>query len=395
MKPYRKVWTNRPLAVLAVAQTTAGLNFYVPISALFLTSRGLTYTQIFGLESILLIAILLFEVPGGVLSDRVDRRYVICGGFVLNAVAEMIFALGQDFMSFAISFALSGVGIAMLTGVSDAYVYESLGDTADDDATGVFGHMSALEIAAGVMAAAIGGGLAVIDVALPVIITAVAAGIAAVVSLFLPARPPEPVDDDVLPRAGVLSAVRTVFSSPVLLYVACAASAGFVLFNAVYTLNQPIFAGVGLPVAAWGIIVSAALLLAAVCNHFTYVLEGKVGRANALLAASGVGAVGFLIMAIPHALPVVIGFLLAIVGMSARGPVMGAIANRLIPSGQRATVLNVMSSLGSLLGVGINPAIGMAVDKSPSTATLMIGAVLLGLAIAWVPVARKHLEPST
>lgn len=392
-RAYRRVWRTRSLAVLAVSQTAAALGFYVPVSALFLNSRGLSFSEIFWLESILLASILLTEVPAGVLSDRVDRRWVIVAGYVFNAIAETLFAVGQNFATFGVSFALSGLGIALLSGVEEAYVYESLGRDADDVAVGIFGHLSSLGITAGVVAALAGGVLASVDLALPAIITAVAAGLAAVIACFLTPRRPQHEEDENAPRAGQVGAsVRLIFGSPVLLYVSVAASAGYVLFNAVYTLNQPLFARVGLPVSSWGALVGVALVIAAVCNHYADLIEKWLGRAWTLFIATAAGGVGFAVMAVPQVLAVVVGFFLVIVGMNARGPVMGAVANRLVESKQRATVLSVMSSLGSLIGIGINPIVGWGADRSPAASSVALGAVLVTMALAWLPIARRHLD---
>ena len=392
-RPRHRVWRNRPLATLALSQIAAALSFYVPVSALFLTSRGLSFTEIFWLESVLLASILATEVPAGVWADRIDRRWAIMAGYGFNAAAEVLFAVGQHFAMFALSFALSGIGLALLSGIEDAYVYESMGDGADEAAVGVFGHLSSLGIAAGVLAAVVGGGLATISIDLPAILSAVAAGLAAVIAWFLPACAPDPaVHGDPTPIRQVGGALRLIFRSPVLLYVSVAASAGFVLFNSVYTLNQPLFTAGAIPVSWWGSLVAAALLLAAVCNHFADLFEARLGRAGALFLATALGGIGFLLMSLPHPAATIAGFFLVIVGMNARGPVMGAIANKLVDSRRRSTVLSLMSTLGSLIGIAVNPVLGWGADISPTATSIGLGLVLLVLALTWLPVARKYLD---
>ena len=54
-------------------------------------------------------------------------------------------------------------------------------------------------------------------------------------------------------------------------------------------------------------------------------------------------------MAVPSPIVVAIGFLLVVMGMNGRGPITSAVANSLIPSDQRSTVLNIPGSLGALL----------------------------------------------
>ncbi|WP_058233831.1 MFS transporter [Devriesea agamarum] len=388
------VWRNRSLVPLAMATVAAGLAFYVPVSALFLESRGQSLTDIFIFESILVASIMLTEIPSGVIADRLDRRWMIIAGFVLNASAEIIFATGHSFMGFAISFCVSGVGIAMLTGVQDAYIYDSLGEDADKTSVGVWGHLSSLGLVAGVLGSIVGSILASFDIGLPAMAAAVAAVVAALISVFLSAQRPrlEPGEHEETSIHAVREGVRLLVSTPILLYIAVASSAAFVLFNAVYTLNQPLFSASALPVIAWGFIGGGAQLVAALYNHHANRVEKRLGRKYALLLAMGFGFLGFVLMAIPNQVVVVAGFILVVLGMNARGPITMAVANRVIPMKRRATVLNVASSLGSLIGILVNPLIGFGADANPSFTVIAIGTILLGLMLTWIPVANKYLD---
>lgn len=89
-RPLTLVWRNRSLAPMAVAIIAAGMSFYVPVSVVFLSSRGQSLEDIFIFESILLASILVAEVPSGLISDRIDRRWVILSGFVFNGCAEVV-----------------------------------------------------------------------------------------------------------------------------------------------------------------------------------------------------------------------------------------------------------------------------------------------------------------
>ena len=388
-----RVWKDRSLLPIAVATISAGLSFYVPISALFLTSRGLSLGDIFVLESILLASILISEVPAGLLADRVDRRWVILCGFVFNAVDEVLFALGDSFSMFAASFFISGLGIAMLTGVLEAYIYDSLGEDADEASVGVWGHLSALELGAGVLGSITGGVMAIRDISLPASAAAGVALMAAVAVMFLPSQRPSN-DEEAEPEtswSGLKRGAGLLFTNPILLYTAAASSAVFVIFNAVFTLNQPLFQTADVPVVLWGVIGSGAQLVAALYNHFAESVVDCLGRRNGLLLAMGYGAGGFGLMVIPHPVAVVVGFVLVVLGMHARGPITRAVANKVIPSHRRATVLNVASTVGSVGGIAVNPLIGWGAERSPE-ATVGVIAIVLGLmAVSWIPIADRYL----
>jgi len=377
---------------MALAMIAAGFDFYVPVSAFFLESRGLSLTDIFMLESVLVASILVAEIPAGVIGDRFDRRRLVCAGFVFNAIAEILFAAGTNFSIYALSFVMSGLSIAMLTGVQDAYIYDSLGDDADAKAVGAWGHLSALMLTAGVTGSVVGSALGSVDISLPALLSAAMAVVAAVCVAFLPQQNPKTHDKH--PETSWISlkiGVKLLFTSPLLLYVAVGSSASFALFNAVYTLNQPLFAAQDVPIATWGVIAGAGQLLAAGYNYAAGRIEKRVGRKTALLLAMGYGAAGFCLMAVPHVLAVVSGFLLVVVGIHARGPITSAVTNKLIPAHRRATVLNVASSVGSLVGIVVNPLVGLGAEASTRLTVLAIGGVLLALTLTWIPIANRYL----
>lgn len=389
----RIVWSSKSLIPMALAMIAAGFDFYVPVSAFFLESRGLSLTDIFMLESVLVASILVAEIPAGVIGDRFDRRRLVCTGFVFNAIAEILFAAGTNFSIYALSFVMSGLSIAMLTGVQDAYIYDSLGDDADAKAVGAWGHLSALMLTAGVTGSVVGSALGSVDISLPALLSAAMAVVAAVCVAFLPQQNPK--NHDKHPETSWISlkiGVKLLFTSPLLLYVAVGSSASFALFNAVYTLNQPLFAAQDVPIAAWGVIAGAGQLLAAGYNYAAGRIEKRVGRKTALLLAMGYGAAGFCLMAVPHVLAVVSGFLLVVVGIHARGPITSAVTNKLIPAHRRATVLNVASSVGSLVGIVVNPLVGLGAEASTRLTVLAIGGVLLALTLTWIPIANRYLE---
>lgn len=389
----RIVWSSKSLAPMALAMIAAGFDFYVPVSAFFLESRGLSLTDIFMLESVLVASILVAEIPAGIIGDRFDRRRLVCAGFVFNAIAEILFAAGTNFSIYALSFVMSGLSIAMLTGVQDAYIYDSLGDDADAKAVGAWGHLSALMLTAGVTGSVVGSALGSVDISLPALLSAAMAVVAAVCVAFLPQQNSKTHDKH--PETSWVSlkiGVKLLFTSPLLLYVAVGSSASFALFNAVYTLNQPLFAAQDVPIATWGVIAGVGQLLAAGYNYAAGRIEKRVGRKTALLLAMGYGAAGFCLMAVPHVLAVVSGFLLVVVGIHARGPITSAVTNKLIPAHRRATVLNVASSVGSLVGIVVNPLVGLGAETSTRLTVLAIGGVLLALTLTWIPIANRYLE---
>lgn len=87
---------SKGLSTIACGQIASALTFYTPVSAVLLTSRGLDDSEIFTLESVLLLSILLVEMPSGVWRIKLieSADYI---GFALSAVSNIVYALGQGF----------------------------------------------------------------------------------------------------------------------------------------------------------------------------------------------------------------------------------------------------------------------------------------------------------
>ena len=147
-----------------------------------------------------------------------------------------------------------------------------------------------------------------------------------------------------------------------------------------------------MPMSYWGLLASVALILAADYSYLSNKLEVYLGRSKALFLAYTIGAAGFALMAVPSPIVVAIGFLLAVVGMNGREPITSAVANSLIPSDYRSSVLNIASSLGSLIGMAYNPILGWSADRNVAINTLGIAMILVLIALMWLPIANEYMK---
>ncbi|MGI8483180.1 MAG: MFS transporter [Thermomicrobiales bacterium] len=111
---------------VAVISFFGQLYFFVPVMTPYLRGEGLSMAQIAGLQTMLLWAQLLMEVPTGVLADRLEHRRSYQVAFVLSVGAEISFLFAQNYGMFLLSQVIAGTGFAFASGSVDAYVYESL-----------------------------------------------------------------------------------------------------------------------------------------------------------------------------------------------------------------------------------------------------------------------------
>ena len=123
---YRVVWRVRDLRLLAMSRFWSNLMFYSTVIVAFERSRGLTFTQMFLLESILSAAAWLLDIPTGVWAELIGYRrlLLLARVFELTSLIVTIFAYG--FWPFAFGAVLYGAHLACASGSEDALVYASL-----------------------------------------------------------------------------------------------------------------------------------------------------------------------------------------------------------------------------------------------------------------------------
>jgi MFS family permease len=106
--------------------TFAELLIVGPVLVLFLTAKGLSFTEIMLLQSVSAVSIFLFEVPTGALADRIGRKYSVMLGAFLWAVGLQLYIVGNSFIVFMLSEITFSLGSAFKSGADSALIYDSL-----------------------------------------------------------------------------------------------------------------------------------------------------------------------------------------------------------------------------------------------------------------------------
>src|SRR5919112_3103607 len=117
----------RPLARLAVGWAALSeLVPYYPLYALLFLDTGLTGAQISALFAVWSVTGFVCEVPAGALADRWSRRGVVVLASVLQAAAFVVWTAAPALWAFALGFVIWGAGGALVSGASEALVYDGL-----------------------------------------------------------------------------------------------------------------------------------------------------------------------------------------------------------------------------------------------------------------------------
>lgn len=111
----------------AVPCLRAGQRFMViaPVLVPFFAHYGQDIQEIFLLESLYALTIVLMEVPSGYLADRFGRVVVLRVGGVLWAAAWLLLLAVEGFSGLAVFNVLAGLGGSLLSGADLALLYDS------------------------------------------------------------------------------------------------------------------------------------------------------------------------------------------------------------------------------------------------------------------------------
>ena len=129
-----------------------GMVFYASIATLYRQAAGISIFQITLIESISLVLSLVFEIPWGVLADRIGYRRTMIVCSALYFISKIIFWKSQNFADFLLERVLLAIVVSGLSGVDTSILYLSCNE---DDSQRAFGIYEGLGTAGLLSAAAI------------------------------------------------------------------------------------------------------------------------------------------------------------------------------------------------------------------------------------------------
>ena len=92
----------------------------------YLREKGLSFAAVGLLETVFHIASFSFEIPTGIIADRLGRKVSLAVGRILAAVSAALTLYSKSWALLAASFAVSAISYTCHSGAFDALVYDSL-----------------------------------------------------------------------------------------------------------------------------------------------------------------------------------------------------------------------------------------------------------------------------
>lgn len=378
------------------------LYFFVPVMTPYLQGKGLSLTQIAGMQTLLMVTQLIMELPTGVLADRMGHRRSYQIALVMATLGEVVTLLANSYPEFLLGQAVAGTGFAFASGSVDALVYESL--PADDRTARMQrakGQIGAAIQLASLFAYSVGAfitrELTYERMRLTLKMDVVGVGMSVVLALLLR----EPTRQVLAAGHGSLELVRTGWRTltrsrelrrlVLISIVTNAFVAHLLIFYQDYFLRAgvaPLWLGLGLALGSG---------VAFFTQPHAWRLPAMLGTRNGLIVATGLPGVLYILMALldQPAIAVVL-FIVQWGVVQLAIPLFAGLFNAHIEESARATSLSLINGIVTIyIGIG-GVILGWLAAWSIEGMFAILGAVILAGTILVHPAPEEDaIDPAT
>jgi MFS family permease len=356
-----------------------------PVLTLFFLSRGLNYVQIFSLFATIVIAMLLFEVPTGIVADKFGRKVSIICGIIGLIITSILLIFAHSYLLFLVVYFLSGVTYTFLSGSDEALIYDSLKQTRKQkQMKKVWAKIISAQFLPLIFATPFAAYIAKDLLESQFIILIIGHAVFSLFALIVAFTLVEPkiksgTHETRSPKKLLLSAVKHIKKSPALVRLFMNKTLiiipGFHIF---FLLWQPYFQQSGIPVAYFGVVMSIGSLVLFILLRNMHIFKPTKNflfyTALFPMLAFGIASVFTGIIA-----ALVFYFTIRIL-VWIREPVFAQFMNDHIESHNRATVLSSLSMIDSFFDVIIFLSAGYITSISLSLSfAFSAGVMLIGL----------------
>jgi len=368
--------------------------FYLiaPVLVLYYTANGLNAIQIFTVQAVFHLAVLVLEVPSGYLADVVGRRRTLILGAVFFPLGLAVYTAGRSFAAFIVAELALAVSAGLRSGCDSALLFDSLRQLDREMEYKRFEGRAATLARTGSAVSSVAGGLmAAVFLRLPFLVNIATALPLLPLSLGL-AEPERERRSSPHPLKDILGICRYCLRRPeirpVIFFCGLLMACHLTGLWAYFLFYREMSIGVG-----WfGLLFAVFQLAGALGGFVSHSVSERFGATVILFSALLSPLFFFLFGAVPGIwlIPLIPAnaFLWNLVY-----PVLLERLNLAVGSDVRATVLSLASMAGSLAFVVISPLFGRLADVfSLGTAFLALGGFFLLAGAPLLGAIVRHRE---
>jgi len=377
--------------------------FFLPVVVMLWQQKGLGFAEIYLLQSIFALSMVILEVPTGMIADRVGKKLSLTLGCFVLIFGYAGYGFGEGFRSFVVAEVLIALGQSFLSGADSALLFDTLKALGRE---GEYRKHESRSRSAQMLSFAVclllGGWIGSYSFRL----TAFLSGVGPLLGLWIawrmieaaPIEPKGPREfwisqKSLLKSAGKFVAKHRFVRWQIAFRAVLLTSTSWLLW-----MYQPYMQQVGLPIWAFGVAFAGFNIFSAAMCHLSDGLASRLGRERTLVLLVGLSLLPLMFMGlILHPA----GVLLILGHQAIRGigrPLFSDWILQFTYADKRATVLSIASLTSSLFYAATAPLIGwIGSHHSLSQAFLWQAALLTGcftmLLVFYVRIPAKYFEP--
>ncbi|MBI3332235.1 MFS transporter [Candidatus Peregrinibacteria bacterium] len=370
---------------IALSEFGSGAMLYIPVIVLFLQENGLSLTQVFYLQSIFAIFLMLGEIPTGYISDRWGRRNALALGSLLRFLGVLVYALSSSIPGFIAAEFLIAMGWSLRSGTVEAMLYDSLLETKDTVSfRKMIGQLRFYFFFAEAISALIAGLLAAwISLRAPFVASLIPFAISFILSLTL-AEPSRHIPDEThhLKAMGRIAwrTLRKPAERTIILLYAIISTLGLSLF----WFTQPYLQQIELPLEYYGLVHAVVVMAGAFTAKYTHTAEQYVDDRILLFCVSLLLTASIVTLGVVSSIYALALFVISRISWAVVTPLTSDMLNRMTSSDIRATVLSLKAFGQRVLFALVTPLFGLLVQAFTLNQALLVVGIVGGAMVAVV-----------
>ncbi|MPM00614.1 hypothetical protein SDC9_46841 [bioreactor metagenome] len=353
---------KRNIYLMYIIVFLQGFVFYGPIATVFRENRGVSIYQIFLIESISMILIMLFEVPWGIFADKFGYKKTLVISNFIFFISKIVFFKANSFWIFLFERILLSISISGLSGCDTALIYLSLDKNQNSER--VFGRYVWFSNVGFLLGSMISTYIINISIDLTAYYTIIPYGVAFGVSLFL-----KNITDEVTKKENVknkfkYSLKHVAANKYIIIFLVGISLVKEVVQSITVFLNQQQYIKSGIDIRYFGILLVAIQFMKLISVK-SYKLSNMIGQIKSInMLTIAVFISSSILIIISNAILSFLCVSVISIGMAIMEPMIIDIKNKSISSGNRATILSIYSMIESITSSIINPIIGFVSNSA-------------------------------
>jgi MFS family permease len=341
-----------------------GLAIAAPIFAIFLLSRGLTITQVFTLEAIYGLMVLILEIPTGAISDLIGRKKTLIISSFAVSFGMFVYSQSFTFVGFLIGEFLVAIGHTLLSGTDTSFLYDTLKKLKrSSEYKKIFGNANSFSFVISSVLVIIGGFLASISIDLPLKVAAV---VIAFFTFLMFSLVEPPYKRQGLSASKYVSQMKDnvifTFTHKRVRWLTIFTGVTSAMMILAFWYYQPYMKAVNLDIAYFGIVFSVMNIVAAIFSKLAVKIENKLGEYMSLVMIALLPLVSFFIMGKMFAIVAIGAIYLQQAVRGMQSPIITDYINQHLSHSNRATVLSMSGVVTRAVNLAVLPLFGYLVD---------------------------------